>query len=411
MTRNLDNTRLFCERLGHPERHFESIHVGGTNGKGTVVAIIESILRCAGIKVGMYTSPHLLSFCERIRVAGEQISEESVFAFLDEHWDFIQKNNCTFFEVSTAMALDTFRRSGVEIAVVEVGLGGAYDATRVVPSILSVITRIDFDHTDRLGNTLEQIAVDKAGIFSADQLALTSDQQSKVIDVLRNTAGEIGSQFYQAADLAKIYPESLTPQGILGVAEIGAFRHKIHLDHFHFLLTGSFQIENLQTALAAVYLLADRFNAINADVIVRGINSVYWPGRLQELRKDPLVVVDVGHNPGAVREALQATREIWAPNRIIVVFSALREKDVTAMMSVLKAKTDVGLIVPLPPPRGLNVEELRNLARNVQWEAEVLASVDHALQEAVRLAGKGDLILAIGSHYLVEEVLKNQKYS
>lgn len=411
MTRNLDNIRLFSKRLGYPEGCFQSIHVGGTNGKGTVVAIIESILRCAGIKVGMYTSPHLLSFCERIRVGGEPISEERVFNFLEKHWDFIGENHCTFFEVSTAMALDTFKRGVVDVAVVEVGLGGTFDATRIVPSVLSVITRIDFDHTDRLGETLVQIAADKAGIFRADQPSVISDQQTEVIDVLRDVANKLGSHFYLAADLVTIFPENATPEGIIGTAEINSSRSKTRLKRFHFPLTGSFQIDNLRTALAAVHLYSDRFGALSAEVLVQGIDGVRWLGRLQELRKKPYLVVDVGHNPGAVREALQAIREIWAPKRIIVVFSALRDKDVAAMMAILKEKTDYGFIVPLPPPRGLNGDELKIFTQRVGWDVTILPSVDLALQESLKIVDDDDLVLTIGSHYLVEEVLKNQKYS
>jgi dihydrofolate synthase/folylpolyglutamate synthase len=411
MTRNLDNIRLFCNRLGNPETHFQSIHVGGTNGKGTIVATIASILEYAGVNVGMYTSPHLLSFCERIRVNGREISEEQVFAFLQEHWDFILENHCTFFEVSTAMALETFRRNRVEVAVVEVGLGGIYDATGIVQSILSVITRIDFDHIDRLGDTLEQIASDKAGIFRSGRSALISAQQPFVIDVLRDKAEKTGAHFLEATDLVRISPDSITPAGISGTAEISTSRGVIHLDRFHFPLTGSYQIENLKTALAAASMAADHGYAIDSDAMREGLSRLEWPGRLQQLREKPALVVDVGHNPGAIREALKAIGEVWQPRNIIAVFSALREKDVGMMMKILRENTAHGFIVPLPPPRGLDESELDNIAIEAQWNATVLPSMDSALPEALKVAGGNDLVLVIGSHYLVEEVLKTQKYS
>ncbi len=411
MTRNLDNIRLFCEYLHHPEKSFCSVQVGGTNGKGTVAAILEQILRCAGLKTGLYTSPHILNFGERIRISGQQIPDGEVFDFLETHWNFVQEHHCTFFEVATAMALDAFRRSGVEVAVVEVGLGGTYDATCIVDPILTIITRIAHDHMDRLGTDLRQIAADKAGIFRSRKNALIANQHEEVTDVLINRADEIGASLVKSSDITKFLNLSVTPHGIIGTAELKFFGNNFYITKFHCPLTGFFQIENLQAALAGSCILSKHFAGVNEKSIAGGTSEVNWPGRMQELRQRPTVILDVGHNPAAIREVCTNIGQIWKPERTIAVFSALREKDVHSMMSILKEKPDYGIIVPLSPPRGLTIEEMENLASEVGWAAKVLPNVNLALDTAMNLSAEDDLILIIGSHYLAEEVLKSRKYS
>ena len=411
ITPNLDNIRQFCRHLGYPERDFPAVHVGGTNGKGSVVAILDAILRRAGLKVGRYTSPHLLSFGERIHVDGKPVSDEDVFSFLEDHWAFIQRNHCTFFEVATAMALDAFSRSGVDVAVVEVGLGGTYDATSVVNTILAAITRIDYDHTDRLGSTLPQIAANKAGILRSNQPVVIGDQHPEVFDVLKSRAEETRSAYYRAAGIAELSSLSVSPRGICGTARIRHSTEALQIEHFKLPLTGSFQVENLTTALACCHLLADSFKGVNEAAIAAGLSRVNWPGRLSELQQHPTLILDVGHNPGAVRAVLKSVRSIWKPARLITLFSALRDKDVAGMMSILKDGTDRGFIVPLLPPRGLTRDEIGQMAAQIGWDAEALPTVEEGLARAMDGTGEDDLILVIGSHLLAEEVLKKLKYS
>jgi dihydrofolate synthase/folylpolyglutamate synthase len=409
MTPDLSNILRFCERLGHPEATFPSVHIAGTNGKGSITALLDSILRASGYKVGMYTSPHITRFEERIRVHGELIEEEKVFDFLEEHWQFIRDNQCTFFEVATAMALDDFRRSAVDVAVVEVGLGGTYDATRVVKSILSVITHIDLDHTDRLGGTLELIAAQKAGIFRAGQPAVTYRQHSGVLPVLKESAGATGTELYLAEDLVSLASLTVTPKLISGKATLRHIGGGIPLPRWKCSLTGAHQIGNIRLALAASSLLIDQFPRICPDSIVTGINSVKWPGRLQVLHRHPTLIVDVGHNPDAIATTLQSLHKIWKDRTVHVIFSALRDKDIPAMMAPLKNEKGKAFIVPLPPPRGLSLDQLHDFAKASHWRVTPCAEVSQALKLAQREAGPEDIILAIGSHYLVEEDLKTQK--
>jgi len=410
MTPNLDNIRLFCDRLGHPESAYPSIHITGTNGKGSVTAMLDAILRVSGLTVGMYTSPHLLHFEERIRVNARLIPEEAVFDFLEEHWEFIGRHHCTFFEVATAMGLDHFRRSGIELAVVEVGLGGAYDATRVVQSILSLITRVDLDHTERLGETREEIARDKAGIFRRGFPALSGDQQPEVISVLESRAEELGAPFHLAPDLVRFARPRMTTGWISVTASLTRANPPSDLGRITCPLTGSFQFENLRLALAAASLLRSRYPQITPETIRTGLAQVAWPGRLQELSQRPRFVLDVAHNPAAVLASLQNVQKIWKPRRIIVIFSALRDKDIGGMIAHLKSFAAVGFMVPLSPPRGMGFEDIQSIPGHFGWNARVVESVSMAVEESFSQVERGDVILAIGSHYLVEEVLNSPKF-
>jgi len=411
MTLNLDNIRLFCARLGHPEKSFSGVLVAGTNGKGTVVAILDSILRAAKLKVGRYTSPHILEFSERIHICGRPVSDEVVLQFLEKHWSFIQEQRCTFFEVATALAFDCFRNAAVDVAVIEVGLGGTWDATGIIDPILSVITCIDYDHTDRLGSTLEEIAADKAGIFRQNVPALAARQQDAVRDVLRDEASKRGAPFHEADDLVKLGSLEITKHGIRGNATLYYGGNLLEIREFNLPLTGGFQVDNLCVAIAGAGLLSAHFSSITEESLKEGIASVNWKGRLQLIRSDPTVLLDVGHNPAAIHQALDSVADIWKPRKIIVIFGALRDKDVSGMLEILRAKTDYGYIVPLASHRGLSIEELKTMCRDIGWKAETEPSAKEALTRALGIARKHDLILLVGSHYLAEEVLNIEEYS
>jgi dihydrofolate synthase / folylpolyglutamate synthase len=411
MTPDLSNILKFCERLGYPESSFPSIHIAGTNGKGSTTALLESILRASGYKVGMYTSPHIMRFEERIRVDSNLISEQEVFTFLEEHWTFIRENQCTFFEVATAMALDHFRRGGVEVAVIEVGLGGTYDATRVVQTILSVITHIDFDHQDRLGDTLELITAQKAGIFKTGKPAVTYRQHREVLTVLRERAGETGTELHLAEDLVSLASLTVSSRHLSGTATLRRNGRDVPLPRWKCPLTGAHQISNIRLAIAASSLLINQFRGIRSESIVQGINSVNWPGRLQVLRRHPLLIVDVGHNPDAIKTTLISLHKIWKHRTVHVIFSALRDKDVAVMMAFLKEERGGAFLVPLPRPRGYTLEELQLLAEASRWPAIPCADVNQAISLAQNQAGARDIILAIGSHYLAQEVLKTSNLS
>jgi dihydrofolate synthase / folylpolyglutamate synthase len=359
----------------------------------------------------MYTSPHLLRFTERIRVNGKEIPEAAVLDFLSEHWDFIQAQHCTYFETATALAMDYFRRTKIHVAVVEVGLGGRYDATRIVQTILSIITRIDLDHTDRLGNSLEEIAKDKAGIFHTGASALTGRQHPQVARVLKEAAADLGANYYLAEQQVALSDLTLTPRSITGKAAFLTGTAPDSIFDWKMPLTGSHQIENLNLSLAACTLLKERFPDIITEAVREGIRRVRWPGRLQVLKNKPTLIVDVAHNPAAVRAVLQSVQDLWKPKKLTVIFSALRDKDVAQMMTQLQAQAHEVILVPLQPPRGYSFAEITALFRQSGWRARTATSTEAALRDVLAGATPDDIVLALGSHHLVEEVIKNQNIS
>ncbi len=407
MTLGLDHIRSFCARLGDPQDAFPAVHIAGTNGKGTVAAVLDSILRASGLQVGLYTSPHLLHFRERIRADGKPIPDEDVFSFLTRHWEEIQKRRYTFFEVATAMALDYFRQRAVDVAVVEVGLGGTHDATRIVNPVLTVFTPVDFDHTDRLGGTLESIAADKAGILRPRVPAVTSVQFPPVLRVLKDAATARGTRLFTASELVEFADLSISPDGISGEALLHCQDSPFENIHFTFPLTGSFQLENLRTALACVCLLRETFSGLDESVVTRGVERVEWRGRLEVPEQNSRLVMDVGHNPAAVKAVLDAVRTLWQPGDLYVIFSALRDKDVIGMLKLLGREAKCCFLAPLPPPRGLNTSELKQKAAEAGLRPVFTDSVDAALDQATAIARDEDLVLVIGSHMLVQAALRH----
>lgn len=407
MTTGLDNIRLFVQHLDHPEKKFPSIHVAGTNGKGTVTAILDSVLRAAGLKVGRYTSPHISKFNERIHLNGSPIPDEMVFDFLETHWNLIQQQRFTFFETATAMAFQTFAEANIDIAVVEVGLGGTYDATRIVDSLITLFTSIDIDHTDRLGREVEMIARDKAGIMCPGVPAVTAAQHTAVLDVLLSTAREKATVLFKAEELVSFTSLQHTSEGITGSANL---KNKLANVSVDLLLHGSFQIENLKAALAACTILMEQFPGLTQETIESGIHGTFWPGRLQVLNRDPLVILDVGHNPAALRAVLSEVKQLWKPRRIISIFAVMGNKDVSSMVKLLKENTELGILVPLTVERAMPVRSIARIAEEINWNITVTNTVSEGIEYAYKIAENGDIILIIGSHYLAEEVLKKKIY-
>jgi dihydrofolate synthase / folylpolyglutamate synthase len=408
MTPNLENILAFADHLGRPEQAFPSIHVAGTNGKGSVVATLSSILHSTGLKVGMYTSPHILKFNERIRIGEKPVSDDRILCFLENQWGFILSKPCTFFEVATAMAMEFFRQDKVDIAIVEVGLGGTYDSTQIVKAIISVITRIDYDHTDRLGNNLLQIAREKAGIIRPHCPVVLSDQQDDVVPVFIKRAAECNAPIFSSSSLVHFDHLSINQTGINGEVCIKCGLKSLEIESFEFPLTGSYQVTNLQTALATIGLLGERFPQLSQNAISAGLKSIQWQGRMQVLQSDPMTILDVGHNVGAIKATLTEIRRLWHPHSIRVIFSALRDKDVSGMMSIFRDEGITGFVIPLSRPRGLDANELKNLIVQSGWRAQIYPDATSALAGAEEKHCRGDLILAIGSHYLAEQILNSR---
>jgi dihydrofolate synthase/folylpolyglutamate synthase len=414
---DLHNIRAICERMDHPERKFASVHIAGTNGKGSTAAMLASIMRAAGLRCGLYTSPHLLRINERIRLDGAEISDEQfatsftgVLAITEELLaSGALAAHPTYFECVTAMAFDFFARAGVEIAVVEVGLGGRLDSTNVIVPEVAVITQIDFDHENFLGHSIEEIAAEKAGIIKHGTWLVSAAENPAAREVIRRRAAE------QEAHLVEIDEAS----GISHVrAEDGRYRFRLALAddlgpkspremETRLPLAGRFQVRNAVTAAAAARLLALRGFAVSDSAIVSGIESVRWPGRLERVQEKPAVYFDGSHNPAGAREVLAFWREHLAGRRIHLIYGAMRDKAIDEVAGLLFPQATTVILTQSPQPRSLSAEALAEMTSHLAGTVEVTREPGAALERALEIAAADDVIFATGSLYLVGDLRRH----
>lgn len=397
----LDNIRELARRLGNPQEAFHAIHIAGTNGKGSVAAMVEAALRHAGLRTGLFTSPHLVSFTERIQIGRAPASEREVLDLYDEirpHLESLADDTAfqppTFFETTAALAFLAFRRAAVEWAVLETGLGGRLDATNLVTPRLCLITSIDFDHTAYLGETLEAIAAEKAGIFKPGVPAIALRQRPEVEDVLRRSAAECG------APLAFADPSIATP--LAASAEGQTFR--LRGRDWRLRLLGAHQVANATLALAAIDALRTQGVPIPDAAAAGALASVDWPGRFQIVRPDPLVVLDGAHNPAGA-SALATCFTQWTRGRPCnLVFSALADKAVDQMIAILAPLATWISVVPVPSSRSIRPEDLVGAFRSANPAAQVGTHADFASAWRALPAGPRPTLVT-GSLFLVGEAL------
>ena len=385
-----------CERLGHPERAVESILVAGTNGKGSTAATIAAIGEAAGVRTGLYTSPHLESVTERIRIHASDISREELDAMLAEVFAAADREPAvpvTYFEAMTAAAFLSFARRQVELAILEVGLGGRFDATNVAPASVSVVTAIGLDHTEELGSTREAIAGEKAGIFRAGRPALVSSADPGVRQVFRDVAATVGSELHELAAEAAI---QIVETGLSGTR----FRLKTP-QHEYMLVTpllGAHQAENAAVAVRAMELWRP---ALGEEAMTRGVAGVRWPGRLERFEaRGRLVFLDGCHNPHGA-EALARFIE-GARLRPDLVFGAMADKDIESMALFLGPHVRRIRLVPAGSPRAATPEELARRFSAARPDATPESSLEAALDQLLGDPSTESIIVA-GSLYLVGE--------
>lgn len=431
MTKNQDNARLadkleslyrrhtfgiklglhveeaLLRRLGNPEKSFVSIHVAGTNGKGSVCLLIESILRAAGYRTGLYTSPHLVRLNERMRVGGRDIRDADLLALLDDlapHSEAVEKETGqtpTFFEYTTAAAFEHFRRSSVQAAVVEVGLGGRLDATNVVMPLVSVITSIGLEHTQYLGKDLESIAREKAGIVKPGRPVVCGcvpDEARRAIEAVcaaRKAAFCAASQRVSV----RVADERLDGQKV-SVESSGASYGTMRLP-----LAGRHQAGNLATAIAAIEAASDCGLPLPEGAIKAGVESAVWPGRFQVLSREPPVILDGAHNPSAAEALGDTLKRLLKGRPLALVIGMCVDKDVERFFSALGAQARRCWVVPLRTERSAPCELLMAAARRAGCDA-VAADLEVALRDAAAWATEvGGAVCITGSLYLVGEVL------
>lgn len=385
----LDRVLVALERLGHPQRGLQVLHVAGTNGKGSTCAMAAACL-ARRYRTGLYTSPHLVRVNERFRVNGEDISDEALGCGVGEVVaELGEDHHLTYFELLTLVAFVHFRREGVEVAVLETGLGGRLDATTACEPLVTAITPIDLDHQEYLGATLRAIATEKAGIIKRGVPVVSSHQAPEALDVLEAAARAAGSPFLL---------EGRDFHGVAGRWE----GRRGSLEGLVTPLRGPHQQTNLSVALACLEALAERGVRLGEDEIRAGLRTTRWPGRLEELPGDPPVVLDGAHNPAGVRVLLEALDAVYPGRAVHLVFGVFADKDSEPMMRALFPRCTAVHLTPIDHPRGKAPSSYEALARSLGTPVRLAASTREALRAARAGAGDG-IVLVAGSLALVGE--------
>ena len=401
---DLGNITELLDFLGNPEKKFKTVHVAGTNGKGTVSHTLASIFQECGYKTGLYTSPHLLDFRERIRINGQMIDEQSVIDFIGNNKEKFEAMQLSFFEMATGMAFDYFAKEKVDIAIIEVGLGGRLDSTNVIMPELSVITNISLDHVNMLGNTLAEIAVEKAGIIKPNTPVVIGETQPETKDVFINKAKECNAPIYFAdemIDCDKVHVESLDYQ------KFDIWKdNELYIEAVEFPLMGYYQKKNLATVICAVEVLKEKFNIDKKDLInglefvVKNTNLM---GRWQILSRQPLVIADTGHNVGGIKEIVMQLSDMTF-RKLHFVLGCVNDKDIDGILHLLPhyaeyyfCKADI--------PRGLDANILADKALEAGLRGNVYESVQQAYNSALNNAHFDDVVFIGGSNFTVAEVI------
>jgi len=394
----LENTLDFDKRLGSPHTRFRSIHIAGTNGKGSTSHLLAATLQSAGYKVGLYTSPHLLDFRERIRVNGIPISEKTVVAFTKQHRTFFEERQLSFFEMTTALAFHCFAGAGVDIAVIETGLGGRLDCTNIITPVLSIVTNIGFDHMQQLGNTLELIATEKAGIIKQG-VPIIVGRKGSVEQVFRKKAEEMAASIFFAQEVKPVTE-----------AENNGFQW-----HFRWRdsltlcspLGGLAQEENANTTLTAIEVLQKSGIKIPDSAVAKGFNKVIaltgLRGRWEKLQDSPTLICDTAHNADGIGHIARQLEDI-PYNRLRIVFGMVNDKDIQPVLSLLPQKADY-YFTQASVKRAMKAPELQQLAANAGLQGGVFSSVSEAIKQALEESAPDDLIFVGGSTFVVADAL------
>lgn len=399
---DLSNTIALCAHLGNPENSLKCVHVAGTNGKGSTSHALCSVLMEAGYKVGLYTSPHLKSFTERIKINGKDIPENDVVEFVADNKAFLEELKPSFFEMTVGMAFWYFVKEKVDIAVIEVGMGGRLDSTNVVLPEVSVITNISFDHMQFLGNTLPLIAGEKAGIIKSKVPVVISQKQPESFPVFQKKADEMQSPVFFAEDFIRVKRSGFNPRGkrSFEIFDEGKM-YEIEID-----LQGNYQEKNLPGILQTIKILKSLGWKIEDDAEKNGLSHIVsntgLRGRWQILGERPLTVCDTGHNEDGIRLIVDQIKELNF-NKLFMVIGMVNDKDISKVLSLLP-KNAWYFFCQATIPRAMDAEELSNKAFEEGLNGEIIRDVNLAIEKAKNLASEDDLIFIGGSTFVVAEI-------
>ena len=378
--KDLKNILEFSSYLHHPQKNFKSIHVAGTNGKGSVSHMLASVFQEAGYKTGLYTSPHLKDFRERIRINGEMISKNEVINFIKQNKRFIENHKLSFFELSVAMAFDYFSKKEVDIAIIETGLGGRLDSTNIISPELSIITNISLDHTQMLGNSLEKIAYEKAGIIKENTPVLIGEYQEEPFYVFKKTAENKNAPLYIAKQKKKLPPSGLK---------------------------GEYQKKNINTLLSAIEILNKMNFNLPQKAVERGLlnvrNNTGLRGRWEIIKENPRVIADTAHNVAGIKEVLKQLQKEKFEN-LHIILSMVNDKDIENILALFPQKAHY-YFSKARIPRGLDAQILMEKAKLQGLQGKTYPDLQAAYKEALRNASPEDLIFIGGSTFTVAEII------
>ncbi len=404
---NIDDTIAIDNIIGNPHNNYKSIHIAGTNGKGSVAHLTASILQTKGLKVGLYTSPHLKDFRERIRINGKKIRKKYVCSFIEKYSNDFKIIKPSFFEITFAMAAKYFSDEKIDIAVMETGMGGRLDSTNIINPILSVITNISYDHTKFLGNTLKKIAAEKAGIIKPNTDVVIGETQNMLKSVFIQKAKKENSAIYFADESFKAKNVNYTIQKNQKLTMDIYKNNKIYLNKLDCALLGLYEQKNIITVLGMIERLNSIGYKISKNHIRKGIKDVVkqtkLTGRWQIISKKPLTICDTGHNEDGIKEVVKQIK-ITPHKKLHFVFGMVNDKDIDTILSLLP-RDAVYYFCKANIPRGLNQKILANKANKSGLKGKAYSSVKEALSMAQKKANVNDLVFIGGSNFIVAEII------
>ena len=397
---NFDLSRMirFMDLLGSPQDDFPCLHIAGSKGKGSVSAFCASVLEKAGYQVGLYTSPHLKDFEERIQINQQPMNRDLLVSLVEEIKPSVSRvHGLTTFEIMTGLGFLYFSRQGVDIAVIEVGLGGRLDATNVVTPLVSVITSLYLDHTSILGDSLDQIAFEKGGIIKPGVPVVSAPQDEKAIDVIREIARKNSAALVEVGRDVDFQPLSRSLEGQVFMIQAGKGQPPLE---FHIPLLGDYQVVNAATAYTALNLLRERGIPFRNDHIKRGFREVYWPARFEVLQTQPPVIVDSAHNPASIGKLRETIDDFFPDLDLILIFGISEDKQLDGMLKEILPRTKHLITTKADHPRAMDPEELAGRADGYGCNIEAIPIVGDALKRGLSLAGEKDLLVVAGSIFV-----------
>ncbi len=413
----LDRVFYILDKLGNPQDKFKSIHIAGTNGKGSTSAFISSILIEAGLKVGIYTSPHILDFRERFKIKGRLISEDEIVKLIKKIIPIGEEINATFFEITTAIAFQFFADEKVDIAIIEAGMGGKNDATNILKPIISVITKIDIDHREYLGDSIEEIAIEKSGIIKQNTPLIIGKNPENIVDILQNKAMEMNSYTVLAENVSEIKFKEITYDFKMQIEILKPFFKRILCD-----LPGNHQIENIKTALCVIETLNKIISnsgihtnseIIKEDSIIKGIENIksntQHRGRIDLISKEPYILIDVSHNPDSIAKLIETIELADLNFNWEFIFGAMADKNIYDMLKSIRKITDSITLTKPKLDRAENIETLHDIAKELDFKHITILKNVHEAIESHNFYETNTIIA--GSFYLIEEAIRALDHS